>query len=80
MTDYLPFIRAYVDWHQEVGVNVQRELEDMEGYLDGSRVSPVPLGSKFFMNRGRELDELRAMMEHWGAGGMSADEQDSRGS
>ena len=75
MTDYLPFIRAFAEWHQEVGVNVQRELEDMEGYLDGSRVSPFPLGSKFFLNRGRELDELRVLMEQWGAG-VAIEEED----
>jgi hypothetical protein len=56
-------VNEFINQLDEIVQNVRNESEDLEQFLTGKRTSQHPLGAKFLLNRGHELQQLQSFVE-----------------
>jgi hypothetical protein len=61
--DLIAEVNGFINELDEIILRVRNESEDLEAFLAGRRTSPHPLGTKFLMNRGEELQHLTFYVE-----------------
>jgi hypothetical protein len=61
--DLVEEVNGFINQLDEIVVNARNESEDLEQFLTGKRTSGHPLGAKFLMNRGHELQQLMFYVE-----------------
>jgi uncharacterized protein YoxC len=63
VVDLVDDVNGFINQLDEIVQNVRNESEDLEQFLTGQRTSVHPLGSKFLLNRGHELQQLQSFVE-----------------
>jgi hypothetical protein len=58
VNDLLSDVGEFCNRWAEITNQINAEIEDMAPYIEGRARSQYPLGSKFLLNRGHELQEL----------------------
>jgi hypothetical protein len=61
--DLVEEVNGFINQLDEIVVNVRNESADLEQFLTGKRTSQHPLGAKFLLNRGHELQQLQSFVE-----------------
>ena len=58
-------VEEFVDRLNAINLSAARQLVELQAFREGRRRSHVPLGAKFLMNMGAELQFLIQEVEQW---------------